>query len=110
MYHSSKFALEAFSVTLRGELYTLGIDVVTVNPSFHSTNIVSGLAETVWRSCMGMPPDKKRLYSEGTKQWRASSSDRKLVIRPISFLTLLDQQLFKVSMGTRYCCNHRFIR
>jgi len=46
-YSGSKHAAEAFSNTLRLEMSSWNIKVVTCNPSFHKTPIVGGIAPTL---------------------------------------------------------------
>ncbi|GMH66668.1 hypothetical protein TL16_g04482 [Triparma laevis f. inornata] len=55
-YAGSKHALEAASTCMRNELCTFGINVCTVNPSFHGTPLVDGIGdgvEALWQSLEG---------------------------------------------------------
>lgn len=64
-YAASKYAIQAFSTAFRLEAKSFGIQVATINPSFHETNIVTGLSDQVEILCSGLPSDKKEEYGEG---------------------------------------------
>lgn len=49
-YSASKHAAEAFTTSLRFEVAAWGIKVITLNPSFHETNIATNAAATVQKS------------------------------------------------------------
>jgi len=63
-YSASKHAAEAFSSTLRYELSNWGIQVITVNPSFHKTPLVGGIANGVDKVVKSMPKKQQRQYGE----------------------------------------------
>jgi len=67
MYHASKFAAEAFSMSLRSELVPFGIPVVTVNPSFHKTPLVEPIGSELDKVWKGLSPELKAEYGQGTK-------------------------------------------
>ena len=63
-YSSSKFACEAWSTALRGELWKpWGVSVTTCNPSFHKTPLVDGIGggfDRLWKNTM--TDEKKKEY------------------------------------------------
>ena len=64
-YNGSKFAAEAFSASLRQEMRSLDVSVVTVNPSFHRTPLTSALGDNLRRVWDGIAPDLRGEYGEG---------------------------------------------
>lgn len=63
-YNCSKFAAEAFSNCLRLEMKQIGIQVVTINPSFHETPLTRSMsreASGVWEA---LPAATKEEYGE----------------------------------------------
>lgn len=68
IYFVSKHAAEAFTNCLRLEMRDWDIDVVTVNPSFHETPLVT-VMESQWRQCWErLDPDLRQQYGEGKHQ------------------------------------------
>lgn len=67
MYHASKFAAEAFTMSLRTELAPFGIYVVSVNPSFHKTPLVDYMPSGLDKLWKGLSPELKEEYGKGTK-------------------------------------------
>lgn len=63
-YSGSKHAVEAFSSCLRLELKAFGIDVSTVNPSSHSTTMVSDTEVMLKRVWNNLDPATKNEYGE----------------------------------------------
>lgn len=64
-YCGSKHAANAFSTILRGELKGFGIQVTTINPSFHGTALVNTMGDkltTLWDS---LEATKKAEYGQG---------------------------------------------
>ena len=64
-YFSSKHAVEAFSTVLRAELLSFDIPVVTLNPSFHLTEMVDNIGRRfiqVWRN---LSSDLRKEYGRG---------------------------------------------
>src|SRR5829696_287683 len=61
-YNMSKFALEAFSDSLRRELLSQGVDVIAVEPGGVRTPIWRKGGELADELVGGMPPDVERLY------------------------------------------------
>jgi len=64
-YHGSKFAAEALSSCLRSELRNFHIQVVTVNPSFHKTPLVTCMRQNVINMWEQVPPAIQEEYGEG---------------------------------------------
>ena len=68
-YAASKHAANAFSTVLRLELKGFGIQVTTVNPSFHGTplinTIMGDVTTRIWET---LDPVKKKEYGEGKKR------------------------------------------
>lgn len=65
-YHGSKFAAEALSSCLRSELRNFNVQVVTINPSFHQTPLVTGMRQKVHEMWNRVPAWKQDDYGEGT--------------------------------------------
>jgi short-subunit dehydrogenase len=64
-YEVSKNAAEAFTNALRLEMKMFGVKVVSVNPSVHSTPLVSDIkikSKEVWDN---LSPDLKKEYGQG---------------------------------------------
>jgi NAD(P)-dependent dehydrogenase (short-subunit alcohol dehydrogenase family) len=61
-YNMSKFALEAFSDSLRRELLSQGVDVIAIQPGGVKTPIWRKGGELADELVDGMPPDADRLY------------------------------------------------
>ena len=64
-YHASKFAAQSFSLCLRNEMAAFGIQVTTINPSYHATPMVNGMEEhaiEVWKQ---LPAEMRSEYGEG---------------------------------------------
>ena len=61
-YNASKFGLEAVSDSLRRELYSLGVDVIVIEPGGVKTPIWKKGNELADQIAEGMPPDAERLY------------------------------------------------
>ena len=61
-YNMSKFALEAFSDSLRRELHPHGVDVVVIEPGGVKTPIWQKGNEMADRIAADMPAEAKRLY------------------------------------------------
>jgi NAD(P)-dependent dehydrogenase (short-subunit alcohol dehydrogenase family) len=61
-YHTSKFALEALSDSLRQELAPWGVEVVVVEPGTIATPIWTKANETAAEITESMPAEAKRLY------------------------------------------------
>jgi len=72
-YCSSKFAAQAFSQCLRGEVWRpFSVQVATVNPSFHRTSIVTKARErhaTYWGRLPAELRDQE--YGDGTEAYVA---------------------------------------
>lgn len=64
-YGPSKHAAQCFSVTLRYELAAFGIQVSTINPSFHSTQLVTGMHDEADRTWAKVSKEKREEYGEG---------------------------------------------
>jgi NAD(P)-dependent dehydrogenase (short-subunit alcohol dehydrogenase family) len=66
-YAASKHAANAFSTALRLELQSsFGIQVTTINPSFHSTPLVETMGDTLSEKWEKLDAAKKKEYGEGT--------------------------------------------
>lgn len=68
-YHASKNAAVAFSTCLRIELKAFGIQVTTINPSFHDTPLVNDMylrADRMWET---LPLKLKVEYGQGAVYW-----------------------------------------
>jgi NAD(P)-dependent dehydrogenase (short-subunit alcohol dehydrogenase family) len=63
-YHGSKFAAEALSSCLRSELRNFNVQVVTINPSFHQTPLVTGMRQKVHEMWNRVPAWKQDDYGE----------------------------------------------
>lgn len=64
-YAASKHAANAFSTVLRLELKGFGIQVTTVNPSFHGTPLVNTMGDETTKLWETLDPVKKEEYGEG---------------------------------------------
>lgn len=64
-YHGSKFAAEALSSCLRSELNQWHVKVVTVNPSFHKTPLVTGMQQNLTKVWEQVPSSKQDEYGDG---------------------------------------------
>jgi short-subunit dehydrogenase len=64
-YEVSKNAAEAFTDALRLEMKMFGVKVVSVNPSFHSTPLVSDTKKNLKDSWDNMSPDLQKEYGQG---------------------------------------------
>ena len=67
MYSGSKHAVEAFTACLRLELKPFNIAVTTVNPSSHSTAMVSDTEIFLRKSWNALSPEMRQEYGEGKK-------------------------------------------
>jgi len=63
-YCATKHAAEAFTASLRMELKSWGIHVVTLNPSCHKTPIATGAADTMIRCWRNAGPEIQNQYGE----------------------------------------------
>ncbi|GKY97041.1 hypothetical protein MPSEU_000662700 [Mayamaea pseudoterrestris] len=63
-YGPSKFAATSFSTVLRAELKAFGIQVSTVNPSFHGTPLVHQMRNDMTRTWDNLSKDKRAEYGE----------------------------------------------
>jgi short-subunit dehydrogenase len=72
-YAASKYAVQGFSTAFRLEARGFGIQVTTINPSFHETIIVTGLSTQVEKLCADLPGAKREEYGEGTLVYPWSS-------------------------------------
>ena len=63
-YAASKHAANAFSSVLRNELKAFGIQVTTVNPSFHGTPLVASMGDLVADNWENLEVSKKEEYGE----------------------------------------------
>ena len=63
-YNASKFAAEGFSSALRLELRDFGIQVVTMNPSFHETPLTADLPGQGQRMYDKLPAELKSRYGQ----------------------------------------------
>jgi NAD(P)-dependent dehydrogenase (short-subunit alcohol dehydrogenase family) len=64
-YEVSKNAAEAFTDALRLEMKMFGVKVVSVNPSFHSTPLVSDTQKKLKEAWENMSPDLQKEYGHG---------------------------------------------
>ncbi|TFJ82563.1 hypothetical protein NSK_005989 [Nannochloropsis salina CCMP1776] len=67
-YCASKHAAEAFGHALRSELECWGIRVPILNPTFHSTALVTAAAGSVEKAYQGMEREKQEEYGETFKE------------------------------------------
>jgi hypothetical protein len=65
-YSCSKFAAQAFSEALSYELQSWGIQVATINPSFHKTPICDNLDEKAHQQWEQLPASLREEYGLGT--------------------------------------------
>ena len=66
-YASSKHAANAFSHFLRSELISsYNLQVCTINPSFHKTQLVDTMGEALAKTWETLDPKIKEEYGEGT--------------------------------------------
>jgi NAD(P)-dependent dehydrogenase (short-subunit alcohol dehydrogenase family) len=63
-YCATKHAAEAFTSSLRMEMKSWGIPVVTMNPSFHKTPIVAGGVSNTVKAWKLVDPDTQAQYGE----------------------------------------------
>lgn len=64
-YQASKFAAQAFTECLRDELKVFGIQVGSINPSFHGTPLVKGIDDKLNQLWESLPSKKRDEYGEG---------------------------------------------
>jgi NAD(P)-dependent dehydrogenase (short-subunit alcohol dehydrogenase family) len=64
-YAASKHAANAFSTILRLELKEFGIQVTTINPSFHGTPLVNTMGDKASKQWETLDSAKKEEYGEG---------------------------------------------
>jgi NAD(P)-dependent dehydrogenase (short-subunit alcohol dehydrogenase family) len=86
-YNMSKFALEAFSDSLRRELLPLGVDVIAVEPGGVKTPIWRKGGELADELVDGMPPDAERLYGRliaGVRKETAKIAQRGIPPRAVA--------------------------
>jgi NAD(P)-dependent dehydrogenase (short-subunit alcohol dehydrogenase family) len=86
-YNMSKFALEAFSDSLRRELLPLGVDVIAVEPGGVKTPIWRKGGELADELVDGMPPDVERLYGRliaGVRKETAKIAQRGIPPRAVA--------------------------
>lgn len=72
-YHVSKYAVEAFSDTLRTELKPLGIDVIKIEPGGIRTNWGTIAADHLKTSAEGSPYEKPAFNEAGVLEYAYSS-------------------------------------
>jgi NAD(P)-dependent dehydrogenase (short-subunit alcohol dehydrogenase family) len=65
-YHASKFAAQAFSICLRNEMAAFGIQVTTINPSFHETPMTESMGDDSRKMWEKLPGETRAEYGEGT--------------------------------------------
>ena len=63
-YGPSKFAATALSLVLRNELKAFGIQVGTINPSFHGTPIVNEMRNDITRTWNNLDDTTREQYGE----------------------------------------------
>jgi NAD(P)-dependent dehydrogenase (short-subunit alcohol dehydrogenase family) len=92
-YHGSKYAAEALSTSLRMELRPFGIQVITVNPSFHTSPLTRNMRQDALQMWIDLPSNKREDYGEDffqqllrngvhvpeTVMWRARVVQQELV-------------------------------
>ena len=64
-YSASKHAANAFSTVLRLELKGFGIQVTTINPSFHGTPLVNTMGDKASKQWETLDSAKKEEYGQG---------------------------------------------
>ena len=64
-YGASKHAANAFSSVLRMELKSFGIQVTTINPSFHATPLVHSMGDKAKQEWDKLDDTRKEEYGEG---------------------------------------------
>ena len=64
-YQAAKHAAYAFSAFLRLELAAFGIQVTTINPSYHGTPIVNTMGDKAVEMWDELPPEIKMEYGQG---------------------------------------------
>ena len=65
-YMASKHAANILSQGVRLELAPFGIQVCSVNPSFHETPLVAGMSDQINKQFQSLPEEIKKVYGEGT--------------------------------------------
>jgi NAD(P)-dependent dehydrogenase (short-subunit alcohol dehydrogenase family) len=63
-YAASKHAAQTFSQCLRGELAVFNVQVCSINPTFHQTQIVSSLVDRLINFTNALPEEKRKQYGE----------------------------------------------
>lgn len=69
-YAGSKFAAEAYSTSLRHEMDAFGIQVATVNPSFHTSPLTDSMRPELIKVWTALDPSLRAEYGE-SKNGRA---------------------------------------
>lgn len=64
-YAASKHAANAFSSCLRMEVKAFGVQVTTVNPSFHATPLVHSMGEEAAKGWAKLDETTKEEYGHG---------------------------------------------
>ena len=63
-YNGSKFAAEAFSTALRHELWPYGIQVATINPSFHTSPLTDAMGPKMVNKWMSLDEDTREEFGD----------------------------------------------
>lgn len=63
-YGGSKFAAEAFSTALRHELWPYGIQVATINPSFHASPLTDAMGPKMVQKWMSLGEDTRQEFGD----------------------------------------------
>ena len=80
-YFCSKHAAEAFSSVLRTEMNPFGIQVITLNPSFHSTDLVTTMGQRLIALWEQVSPEVREDYGEDFFQHMHQFSVENLIRR-----------------------------
>jgi NAD(P)-dependent dehydrogenase (short-subunit alcohol dehydrogenase family) len=73
-YAASKHAANVFTRGLRNEMAGFGVQVCSLNPSFHKTPLVTGMQNNITSVYNGLSPTLRNQYGSGT--YPASCSGR----------------------------------
>ncbi|MFN8446421.1 MAG: SDR family oxidoreductase [Caldilineaceae bacterium] len=102
-YHASKFALEAMTDSLRLELHSWGIEVISIEPGAVATPIWETSLNRADALIASYPPEAIALYGKAIEKKRAEAQNNsKKGIAPMQVAKVIEQALTATRPQTRY--------